>query len=135
MNKILSFLTKSADVSKLRMTDQANQRCSEVAYQKDDMVFLSSKNISTDRPSKKLDDKMLSPFQISKKVRSSYRLDLPSRIKIHDVFYPSLPQKVAVNPLPSQWSDPLMPVIMDEKEEWEINNILDARYFGKSRRL
>ena len=48
-------------------------------------------------------------------------------MKIHDVFHPNLLRKTSDNPLPGQHNDPAPPVIVDDKEEWEVNDILDAR--------
>lgn len=135
MKKVLGFVTENAYVIRQKMTNQADQKRSKVAYQEGNMVFLSSKNISNEQPIKKLDDKLLGPFRVSKKVRLSYRLDLPCSMKIYDVFYPSLFWKTAMDPLTSQRSDLPMSVIVDKKEEWEIDNILDARYFDKSQQL
>ena len=54
------------------------------------MMFLSSKNIKTQRPSKKLNDKMLEPFKIVKKVERVFQLELLRTMLIHDVFHSSL---------------------------------------------
>jgi hypothetical protein len=43
-------------------------------YNPGDLVFLSSRNINTIGPSKKLDDKVLGPFRVLKAVGTSYRL-------------------------------------------------------------
>ena len=51
-------------------------------------------------------------------------------MKIHDVFYPSLLQKVSADPLPGQHNDPAPPIIINDKEEWEVDDILDARRKG-----
>jgi hypothetical protein len=39
---------------------------------------------------KKLDDKILGPFKILEIIKTSYYLQLPATIRIHDVFYLSL---------------------------------------------
>ena len=54
------------------------------------MIFLSSKNIKTQRPSKKLNDKMLRSFKIIKKVGRAFQLELLRTMLIHDIFHPSL---------------------------------------------
>ena len=59
-------------------------------YKVGDKVWLSTKNIKTERPLKKLDHKMVGPFKIKALVRSLCRLELPTSMKIHDVFHPSL---------------------------------------------
>ncbi|MBW0572542.1 hypothetical protein O181_112257 [Austropuccinia psidii MF-1] len=61
-----------------------------------DMVWLSSKNIKSTRPTKKLSERWLGPFQILKKVSThAYHLKLPSQWKsIHPVFHISLLEPV-----------------------------------------
>ena len=135
MTRVLDFITKQSVVSRRRITDQANRKRSDIIYDEGDMVFLSSRNISTERPSRKLDDKMLGPFRVLDKVGSSYRLELPASMQIHNVFHPSLLRKAATDPLPGQQTEPPRPVTVDGQEEWEIDDILDARLFGRNRRL
>jgi hypothetical protein len=96
-------------------------------------VFLSSRNINTTRPSKKLDDKMLGPFKVLEAVGTSYRLQLLSTMRIHDVF--SLLRKAANDPLPGQTNEPPQPVVVDDEDEWEVDDILDSRLFGRGKRL
>ena len=135
MARVLDFMTQQSVASRKRMTDQANRKRSDAAYDRGDRVFLSSRNIRTERPSRKLDDKMLGPFGVSDRVESSYRLKLPSSMRIHDVFHPSLLRKAATDPLPGQQTEPPRPVVVDDQEEWEIDDILDARLSGRNRRL
>jgi hypothetical protein len=62
-------------------------------------VYLSLRNIRTDRPSKKLDNR-LAKYTITKVIGlSSYRLDTPPRI--HNVFYIDLLRSAVDDPLPS----------------------------------
>ena len=47
-------------------------------YKSGDMVWLEAMNITTDQPSKKLDEKRWGPFKVISKIgTSSYKLDLP----------------------------------------------------------
>ena len=57
-------------------------------YKIGDLVWLEAMNITTDRPSKKLDEKRWGPFKVISKIgASSYKLDLPRTWKqVHNVF-------------------------------------------------
>jgi len=108
-------------------------------FQINDFVFLSARNISTIRPSKKLDHKNLGPFKIIGKIGShAYRLDLPSSMKIHPVFHVSL-LTPASNPdlpdFPERRIPPPPPVEVQGQEEWVVREILDSRHHGRSRQL
>ncbi|QRV88083.1 Retrotransposable element Tf2 protein [Ceratobasidium sp. AG-Ba] len=60
-------------------------------YKIGDKVWLVSQNVTTRRPSKKLDSKKLGPFVISEKISShAYRLDLPKTMKSYNVFHINL---------------------------------------------
>ena len=96
------------------------------------MVWLSTKTIQTERSSKKLDHKMIGPYRVEELIGSACRLKLPASMKIHDVFHTSLLRKTADDPLPGQLNEPPPPVIVDDKDEWEMDDILDARrYYRK----
>ena len=95
-----------------------------------DMVWLSRRNISTTRPSTKLDYKRLGPFKITKVVGDSklaFKLDLPPRMKIHPVFHASLLEPYHKNTIPGRTQPPAPPVIVDGEEEWEVDRVLDSR--------
>ena len=57
--------------SQKRQAEAADQHQKSVKYQMGDNVWLSTKNIKTERPSKKLDHKMVGPFKIKALVGSS----------------------------------------------------------------
>ena len=78
---------------------------------------------------------MLGAFKVLKAVGTSYRLQLPTTMRIHDVFHPSLLRKAADDPLPGQTNEPPQPVVVDDEDEWEVDDILDSRLFGKGKRL
>ena len=90
MDEILAFTKQHLTETHEAMLKQVNQHQKNVEYEVKDMVFLSSKNIKTQRPSKKLNDKMLKPFKIVKKVGRAFQLELLRTMLIHDVFHSSL---------------------------------------------
>ena len=74
---------------------------------------------------------MIGPYKVKKLVGLSYQLELPHIIKIHDVFHSNLLWKVATNLLSSQQNSPPPPTIMNDKKEWEVNDILNTKH-GRS---
>ena len=86
-------------------------------YKVGNEVFLSTRNIKTEQPSKKLDHKNIYPFKIKKLVGLLYQLELPHTMKIHDVFHSNLFQKAANNPLLGQQNSPPPLTIVNDKEE------------------
>ena len=94
-----------------------------------DKVFVKSDNIHTTRPSKKLAEKFLGPFEILAQVGSaSFTLHLPnSMCGIHPVFHVSMLEPSAPNEFPNQTETPPPPVIIDRETEFEISEILDSK--------
>ena len=93
-----------------------------------------TKNIKTERPSKKLDHKTIGPYKVKELVGLSYRLDLPTSMRIHDIFNLNLLQPAATNPLPGQHNSPLPLIVVNDEEEWEVDNILDTKH-GRGKKL
>ncbi|KAF4333578.1 reverse transcriptase domain protein [Fusarium beomiforme] len=65
-------------------------------FSEGDMVYLSTKNIKTDRPSHKLDYKYLGPIKIKRQTgKDRYELDLPPNIRCHPVYHISMLESAA----------------------------------------
>ena len=88
------------------MTTAANRHRRPVDFDIGDLVYISTKYLNTDRPSRKLDNQQDGPYLILKRVGHFFKLDLPLNLKIHPVI--SL-DKLRKNPndlLPRQVNDP-----------------------------
>jgi len=99
-------------------------------YKPGDKVWLEGYNITTDRPSKKLDDKRYGPFKVIKKIgKAAYKLELPKTWKsiwpvINKIFL--TPYIAPIYPSQKQPAQP-PPEIVDEYEEYEVEGIMDSR--------
>jgi hypothetical protein len=105
-----------------------------IEFEPGDMVWLNASNISTSRPSKKLDWKHLGPYKVAKRIGlQAYKLALPPTMRhLHDVFHVSLLDSVK-NTLLSPRMPPLLPAlyVKDNQEYFEIENVLDSKHIGR----
>ena len=132
MQKVWDFTRAEMAKSQRAQMKAANRhQKASLEYKVGDKVWLSTKNIRTERPSKKLDHKRIGLYKVTKLVGSSYQLELPESMRIHNVFHPSLLRLAAEDPLPGQHNDPPPPVVVNDKKEWEVDNILNAKKHGK----
>ena len=91
-------------------------------------VWLLQRNISTTRPSAKLNIRRLGPFAIIGQVgTSSFRLDLPPSMHIHPVFYVSLLEQHVANTFPNRVKTIPPPLHVDGLPEFEVKEILDSK--------
>jgi len=92
-------------------------------------VFVKAEHFRTTRPSKKLSEKYLGPFEVIAKPGShSYTLRLSEAMKaIHPVFHVSQLEPFTPNTIPNRIQPPPPPVIIDGELEFEISEILDSK--------
>jgi len=131
MNKTLKFARESLAKTREQMMKQVNKHRKEVDYGVGSKMFLNERNIVTARPFKKLDDKMLGPFTNLGLVGSSYKLELSESMRVHDVFHPDLLRSAADDPLPGQKNEPSGSIVVNDEDEWEIDDILDSRRYRR----
>ncbi|MBW0529950.1 hypothetical protein O181_069665 [Austropuccinia psidii MF-1] len=97
-------------------------------FQPGDKVWLTSKKRKTTRPTKKLSERWLGPFEVIKKIgMNAYHLRLPLQWKsVHPVFRVSLPESVTKSSISNNNQLLPPPVLVEEQEEWEVAEVLDA---------
>jgi len=98
-----------------------------------EQVWLEARNIQTNRPSKKLDQKRYGPFTIKEEIgQGAYRLELPEEWAIHNVFNEDLLTRCKKVEFTSQHKDPAPPPnIINEEEEYEVEEIREHRKKGR----
>ena len=94
-----------------------------------DMVWLDTRNMSSQQPSKKLGNKSEGPFKVSKIISPhATELEIPESWGHHNVFGNYLIRCAANDPLPGQVPPPPLPNISTSGvEEFEVDSILDSR--------
>ncbi|MBW0474376.1 hypothetical protein O181_014091 [Austropuccinia psidii MF-1] len=124
MQSVWQEFKRELEVAINRLKRYADKsRESPPAFNPGEMVWLSSKNIASTRPTKKLSERWLGPFPILKKViTNAYHCKLPSQWKsFHPVFHISLLEPVKKSTIPNGHQEPPSPIIIEEEEKWEPN--------------
>ena len=72
----------------------------------------------------------MGPYEVIESVgASAVRLCLPATVQIHPVLHVSLLEHAADDPFPGHIAPPPPAVIVDGKEEWEVETIFDSRLY------
>lgn len=103
-------------------------------YNVGDLVWLESTNLKPKVASKKLADRRYGPFKIVSKVApASYGLELPETWKIHNVFNETYLTPY-VEPFAGHQRRPAPPPpeVIDDNEEYEIEEIIDSKKWHRS---
>ena len=108
----------------------------EQRYKTGDQVWLEGCNLRIDRPSVKLAPKRYRPFKIRKVLSPiTYQLALPPQWKIHDVFHADLLTPYHETKLHGPNFTRPPPDLIDGEEEYEVEEILQSRRFGKGHKV
>jgi hypothetical protein len=107
----------------------ANKNRKPMEFQIGDKVWISTINVSTTRPCKKLDYKKIGPYEVIAKVgKVSYEVQLPRNLRIFPIFHVSLLEPYYEDPDPNRTKPPPPSVIINDEEEYEAEEILDSRF-------
>lgn len=97
--RILEQLTALARASQQRYeTNANNHRTMSPRYQVGDLVYVNTKNMKTNRPMKKGDDKWDGPYEVTEVYPRACRLKLPDSFRIYPVFHNALLRHQAAGP-------------------------------------
>jgi len=122
--------TKSIEVAQETMKKQFDkkQRNSQ-GLKVGDNMWLENKNIHSNKPSKKLDQKRYRPFKISKDIGLEvFQLELLEEWMIHNIFNKDLLTRCNKPQFKEQYVKPaLLPTIINEKEEYEVKEVWKHR--------
>ena len=98
-------------------------------------MWLDAKNLKTTHPTHKLRAKRYGPFKVTNVIsHAAYQLQIPKSWKIHNVFHASYlsPYKETKEYSPNFLEPP--PNIIEGEPEWEVEEIIGMRLFGRNRK-
>ena len=127
MQDVLVYIREKINKAQLAMIEQVNRHKKDMTFKKDDLVFLSIKNIITNKSFKKLNDKMFGPFKVIFVIGSFYKLKLFEIMKIYNVFHSKLLSLAVINSLSKQKNLFFKTIIVKDKEKWIIEDILNFK--------
>lgn len=118
-----------------RQKHNADTRRRAVEFAVGDEVFLFTSNIKLKfKGTPKLLPKWLGPFKVTAVINPvAYRLDLPSSLKLHNVFHVSLLKAVKTRPGNPSTVPPPPPIIIDGEYEYEVETVLSHRFLRNNK--
>ncbi len=129
MKNIWDFIKKKLAITQEMQKKYADKhRTFSSEYELEDMIWLFIKNIKIERSFRKLNHKWIESYKIKKLLKNTCQLNLSSSMKIHDTFHISLLRFAATDSLTDQIQSSPFSIVIDDEEEYEINDILNSRY-------
>jgi hypothetical protein len=93
-------------------------------------VWLSSKDILTSHPSRKLTPRQLGPYEVAERTSDlTYRLQLPLSMRQHPVFHVDRLSPWHGNTVNGHNPPPPEPIQVDQELEYEVERVLDSRKY------
>jgi hypothetical protein len=132
MKDIWNFIKQRLANNQNAQKRHANKkRNSSFEYKLNDMIWLFTKKIKIERSFRKLNHKWIKSYKIKRLSRNACQLNLSSSMKIHDTFHISLFRLATTDFLIDQIQSSSSSIVMNDEEEYEIDDILDSRYHYK----
>jgi hypothetical protein len=130
MRNIWDFIKKKlAHTQNIQKRYADQKRALSFEYVVEDIVWLFIKNIKTKRSFRKLNHKWIESYKIKKLLKDACQLDLSSSMKIHDTFHIFLLRSVVIDSFTEQIQSSSSSIVMNDEEEYEIDDILNSRYY------
>jgi len=127
----LALIKQTLARVRIIMKKQIDKHWKKMIYKINDIMFLNFRNIMIAKSSKKLNDKMLESFKILTEIEHAYWLKLSSTMKIHSEFILNLLRLNSKDSLKEQRNESSDSIVIDNKDEWEVKNILNFRHYRR----
>jgi len=96
--------------------------------------MLDNRNITTQRPSRKLDHKKVGPLRVVKQIGTrAYKLELLPNSSIHPLFHASLLEHYWKSKDPERQIQQPEIELLEGEENWEVREIVESRRNSRKR--
>jgi len=129
MKKIQEKVKVALEKAQADMKKYADKKRSDIEeYKVGDLIIFSTKDLQmVGRKTEKLTERFVGPYKVKKIISTNaVELQLPSTVKIHPVVNVSRIHRY-MGQVEGQRKEQLTPVIIEEKEKWEVEQILNKR--------
>ncbi|SNX87991.1 related to Gag-pol polyprotein [Melanopsichium pennsylvanicum] len=126
--ELVRYLQEQARQAQSRAVEQYNRKRKDIEFKVGDRVYVSTKNWATRRPTAKLNTRFAGPFPVIERIgRRAYRIQLPSSVRVHNVFHVSMLERTKDSKLEGRSTIQPYPTLHDEDLEFEVEAIVDIR--------
>ncbi|SNX81296.1 related to Gag-pol polyprotein [Melanopsichium pennsylvanicum] len=124
--ELVQYLQEQSRQAQLRAVKQYNWKHKDIEFKVGDKVYVSTKNWATQRPTAKLDTRFAGPFLVIEQIgRRAYWLQLPSLVRVHDIFHVSMLEHTKDSRLEGCSKIQPYPTLHDEDLEFEVEAIVN----------